>query len=55
MKIAFNSINFEQKSNLLNENKNKTIHYFDENNKLVRTIETDRFGRDTDSKQFKKG
>lgn len=54
MKIFFNSIQFKQGCTIVQKGENKVFEYFDENERLIKTYEQDKFERDIDTKTFDK-
>ena len=54
MKVLFNTISFKSWSKTFYNGENKITEYYDDNNLLIKTLETDKFSRDVDTKEFGK-
>ena len=52
MKVQFNSIMFKSKTKTFNNGDNKITEYYNDNNVLTKTLETDKFERFVDAKEY---
>lgn len=52
MKVQFNPISFKSWTKTFYNGENKITEYYDDNNLLIKTLETDKFSRDVDTKEF---